>query len=277
MIGEALALFSAFCWAANGAIYKIGLRDASVVNANFVRVSLTAFGFILIMLAKNELMDIITETDQTIWILVAISAIFAFFIGDMLYMDAIKRCGVARAVPISSTYPLFVALWNAILFNRFELNVVLGAVMIIIAIHLIVEDEGYNQPLGYIFAALAAMSWSFSIMIVKHLTNFLPAEAIAGFRFLIVSMILLPILIKRSFVIDSNCLKWMSASSFVLIVGNYAFVLALGLSSATRVATLSSIYPIIAQLFAVMMEERVTLRVFSGATLATLGVIVVVI
>jgi len=238
MIGEALALFSAFCWAANGAIYKMGLKNANVISANFVRVSLTALGFILIMLAKNELINILTKTNPKIWILVVASAIFAFFIGDILYMNAIKKCGVARAVPISSTYPLFVALWNAILFAKVELNVALGAVVIILAIHLIVEDEGADQISGYLFAVSAAIFWSFSIMIVKYLTKFLPAEAIAGFRFLIVPMISFPVLIKRGFTIDLNCFKWMSASSFVLILGNYAFVLALGLSSATKVATL---------------------------------------
>ncbi len=277
MIGEALALFSAFCWAANGAIYKMGLKNANVISANFVRVSLTTLGFILIMLAKNELIDILTKTNPKIWILVAMSAIFAFFIGDILYMNAIKKCGVARAVPISSTYPLFVALWNAILFAKVELNVALGAAIIVLAIHLIVDDEGADQISGYLFAVLAAIFWSFSIMIVKYLTKYLPAEAIAGFRFLVVSMISFPVLIKRGFTIDPNCFKWMSASSFVLLLGNYAFVLALGLSSATKVATLSSIYPIIAQLFAVIIREKVTLKILCGATLATFGVILVVI
>lgn len=277
MIGEVLAIFSAFCWAANGAIYKIGLRYGEILNANFIRVTLTAFGFVLIMLVKGELIEILERTDPKVWILVVTSAVFAFFIGDLLYMDAIRRCGVARAVPVSSTYPLFVALWTAILFKKIELNVILGAILIVLAIHIITtEDNDKSQLSGILLAILAAIFWSFSIMIVKHLTKYLPAEAIAGFRFLIVSTITFPILAKRGFDFNFECFKWMSASSLVLIAGNYAFVLALSVSSATKVSTLSSIYPIIAQLFAVAVRERVTARLFAGAVLATVGIVLVV-
>ncbi len=276
MIGEALAIFSAFCWAVNGAIYKVGLRYGDILSANFVRVTLTAFGFFLIMFGKGELVGILKETDLRIWILLVASAVFAFFVGDMLYMDAIRRCGVARAVPISSTYPLFVALWTAILFGKIEPNVILGAMLIVLAIHMITEDGGRSQLLGIVFATSAAVFWSFSIMIVKHLTNYLPAEAIAGFRFTIVSAITLPFLAKRGFKINFKCFKWMSSSSAVLVAGNYAFVLALSVSSATKVSTLSSIYPIIAQLFAVIVKEKVTAKIFVGTVLATVGVVLVV-
>ncbi len=276
MIGEALAIFSAFCWAVNGAIYKMGLKYGKTLNANFIRVTLTAFGFLLIMLAKGEMIRILTETDPKIWILLVASAVCAFFIGDMLYMDAIRMCGVARAVPISSTYPLFVALWTAIIFKKIEPNVILGAILIVLAIHTITEDERKSRLSGILFAILAAIFWSFSIMIVKHLTNYLPAEAIAGFRFLIVSAVTFPILVKRGFDFSFECFKWMSASSMVLIAGNYAFVLALSISSATKVSTLSSMYPIIAQLFAVIVKEKVTLKLFVGTVLATVGVVLVV-
>jgi len=270
MLGDILALFSAFCWALNGVVYKLGLRYGDVVTANFVRVTLTATGFVTIMLLKGELFEILTDTPPRIWALVFLSAIFAFFVGDMLYMESIRRCGVSRAVPISSTYPLFVSLWSALLFGRIEPNVVVGAALIVISIRLVVGGEGRRDFGGYAMALGGAVFWSFSITIVKTLTSYLPPEAIAGFRFAMVSVLLLPFALRRDF--DPKCVKWMSLSSLIMISGNYAFVFALSISSATVVSTLSSLYPILAQFLAMGVRERVTVRVILGTVLAVLGV-----
>ncbi len=275
MIGEILAIFSAFCWALNGAIYKVGLRYGRVIDANFVRVTLTAAGFSAIMLARGELFCIAESLSPRIWAMLFASAVFAFFIGDSLYMAAIRMCGVSRAVPLSSTYPLFVALWTAILFGRFELNAVIGAILIVIAIKMIVEGNGELNPSGYALAISAAIFWSLSIMIVKNLTRYLPAEAVAGFRFAIVSALLLPLILKRGFSMNARCFRWMTMSSLVLIAGNYAFVYALSVSSATEVSTISSVYPVISQLLAVVVEERLNIRIVAGTILATIGVMVV--
>ena len=270
MMGEALALFSAFCWALNGTIYKIGLRYGDIVSANFVRVTLTALGFFSIILVEGDLPKILS-TPKWIWLLLFVSAIFAFFIGDMLYMESIMRCGISRAVPLSSTYPLFVSLWSAILFERVQPNVVIGAILIILAIWLIVGEDGKYDLLGYSMALGGAIFWSFSIMIVKILTFYLPPEAIAGFRFAVVSVVLLPIALGRDF--NLKCVKWMSLSSLIMVLGNYAFVMALSLASATIVSTLSALYPIIAQFLALGVRERITLRVLIGTLIAFLGVV----
>ena len=269
MIGELLALLSAFCWALNGTIYKLALRGENVVRANFVRVLATALGFMLIMLVKGELVRILTSTPLKIWMLLVASAICAFFVGDILYMESIKRCGVSRAIPLSSTYPLFVALWGVILHHRIEIWGVVGALLVITSIYLIV-GEGGGDIAGYPFAIGGAIFWSISITIVKTLTAYLPPEAIAGFRFLVVSAILLPVAGR----VGGRCAKLMILSALVMIVGNYAFVLSLALTTATKASTLSALYPVIAQFMAMKVKEKVTLRVFVGAVLAFLGVAV---
>ncbi len=269
MIGELLALFSAFCWALNGTIYKLALKDENVVRANFVRVFATAFGFIIIMLVKGEFLRILMRTPLKIWMLIIASAICAFFIGDLLYMESIKRCGVSRAVPLSSTYPLFVALWDVIIYHSIEIWSIVGALLVITSIYLIV-GEGGGDIMGYPFAIGGAIFWSISITIVKTLTTYLPPEAIAGFRFLVVSAILLPM----AGGVSGRCAKLMILSALVMIVGNYAFVLSLALTTATKASTLSALYPIIAQFMAMSVKERVTLRVFVGAVFAFVGVVV---
>ncbi len=275
MMDDVLAIFSAFCWALNGAVYKIGLRYGDVLSANFVRVTLTSFGFLLIMFAKGELFNVIDTINFKISCMIIASAVFAFFLGDSLYMEAIRRCGVSKAVPLSSTFPLFVALWDVLVYGFVEPKVVLGAVLIVVAIFLVAENGG-SESFGEHLAILAAIFWSLSIMLVKELTHYLPAEAIAGLRFAVVSILTVPFLALRGFGIGRECLKWMSISSLILLAGNYSFVLALSMAPASKVSTLSSIYPIIAELFALKLRERVTLRMIFGTFLGVAGVCTVV-
>jgi len=272
MIGELLAIFSAFCWAANGTVYKLGIRG-DVISANFVRVTLTSLGFLAVMIVRGEFLKILAETPPDVWMLLFLSALFAFFIGDTLYMESIKECGVSRAVPLSSTYPLFVALWTDILFGRLEPLTVAGSVLIVLAIRMITTGSGRRSMRGYLLAILAAIFWSFSIMIVKHLTAYLPPEAIAGFRFAVVSALTAPLAVRRR--VDRECVKWMGLSALILLAGNYAFVSSLSLTSATKAATLSSLYPIIAQVMALGIGEEITPRLVAGTVIAVLGVVLV--
>ncbi len=275
MMDDFLAIFSAFCWALNGAVYKIGLRYGDVLSANFVRVTLTSFGFLLIIVAKDELFNVIDSLNLKIACMLIASAVFAFFLGDSLYMESIRRCGVSKAVPLSSTFPLFVALWDVLIYRFFDPKVVLGAVLIVVAIFLIVEN-GESGSFGEHFAILAAIFWSLSITLVKELTHYLPAEAIAGLRFAIVSILIVPFLALKGLKINRKCLKWMSVSSIILIMGNYSFVLALSMAPASKVSTLSSVYPIIAEFLALKLRERVTFRTVFGAFLSVLGVCIVI-
>lgn len=110
MIGGALAILSAFCWAGGAAVYKKGLGYTDIRSGNLLRTSFTALGFIVIMLFEGKLFEIIKSLSVELLLILIVSAIFAFFIGDLLYLAALNRSGISKTVPISSTYPLFVSL-----------------------------------------------------------------------------------------------------------------------------------------------------------------------
>jgi DME family drug/metabolite transporter len=278
--GELLAALSAFCWAAGGAVYKKGLEYINVWSGNLMRTSTTALGFIVIMVAEGKLIGIISSITLELLFWLVISAVFAFFLGDILYLESIRRSGVAKAVPVSSTYPLFVALWAVTVYGQpLSINIFTGSVLIVFAIYLISEQKSGNRDsFGILFALFAALSWSVSISILDYLTAYLPSEAVAGFRFLIVSMLLGAVIPIKGTQLSWKAFKWLGiCGMLILIVGNYAFVEAIRIVGSAKVAPISAVYPVIAAVFAhLALKELFTVRISIGTLISFLGVLLVV-
>jgi len=280
MYGELLALLSAFCWAAGGAVYKKGLDYTDVWTGNFLRTSFTAAGFIFVMLLERQLDDVIFSITPNLAFWLIVSAIFAFFIGDLFYLEAIKLAGVAKAVPVSSTYPIFVAFVAFAVYGRnIGLLLLLGSILVVVAIYLISENDDGKGKRGIGHAVAAAISWSISISIVDYLVNYLPAEAVAGFRFLVVSAIMAAFIPAKGFKLSRSAVKWLGVGSMVvLVVGNYSFVEAIRLVGSEKVAPISAIYPVIAAVFArLALREVLTVRIAAGVLLSFMGVLFVVV
>lgn len=274
--GELLAVLSALCWAASGAVYKKGLEYTDAWMGNFMRTSATALGFLIFMAVKGVSVSSVTP-ELLFWLI--FSAVFAFFIGDLFYMLALERSGVARAVPISSTYPLFVALWATIVYDTLPSpSIIVGSLLIVLAIYLISrQQDGKGRKSGILFAVFAAISWSASISVLDYLTAHLPAEAVAGFRFIIVSVLLSPV-VFRGTKFSWKAFKWLGIGGMTIFaLGNYTFVEAIRLAGSAKIAPISAIYPIIAAIFARMfLKEKLTVEIVAGTILSLIGVLLVI-
>lgn len=273
-----MAVFSAFCWATSGAIYKKGLEYTDIWAGNLIRTSTTALGFLVVMIVGGRLIDIISSITPELFFWLVVSAIFAFLVGDTLYLEAIRRAGVAKAVPVSSTYPLFVALFVVIYGQVPSINIFAGSILVVFAVYLISEQQNGYDSLGILFALLAALSWSVSISVVDYLAAYLPAEAIAGFRFLIVSLLLSTLMPIKGAKLSWKALKWLGVGGMiVLLLGNYAFVEAIRVIGSAKVAPISAVYPVIAAVFArIVLNEALTIRIAMGVVFSFIGVLLVI-
>ncbi len=286
LLGETLAVASAIFWAIGAIVYKRGLENTDVWSGNLMRTGFTSVGFTIFMLLKGSLFESLAALNPTLFFWLFVSGFLAFFLGDIFYLTSLNEVGVARAVPVSSTYPLFVALWAFLIYGE-EIGflLIVGTVMILLAIKLISEED--NGPKesgkGIIFAVLAAICWSLSITIIEYLTNFLLPEAIAGFRFviafLLVSAVVRKRIRKRGFNFNRNAALWIGFGGMVVLVaGNYIFIEAIRMIGSAKVAPISSTYPVISAFFAaVFLKEKLTLKIVLGTLLSVLGVLVVVI
>ncbi len=282
LLGETLAIVSAIFWAVGASVYKKGLESTDVWSGNLMRTGFTSVGFIIFMLLKGSLFKSLAALNFTLFFWLFISGFFAFFLGDILYLASLNEVGVARAVPVSSTYPLFVALW-AFLIYRAEIGflLIIGTIMIVFAIKLISGEENGSKESrkGIIFALFAAISWSLSITILEYLTNFLPSEAVAGFRFIIAFLLVSAVVKKRRFNFNRSSALWIGFGGMVVLVtSNYTFVEAIRIIGSAKVAPVSSTYPVISAFFAaVFLKEKLTLKIILGTLLSVLGVLVVII
>jgi DME family drug/metabolite transporter len=283
--GELLAMGSAFFWAAGASIYKKGLQTTDALSGNLIRTAFTALGFFILMTLKGTLLDSLHLMTAKILFSLFFSAFFGFFLGDYFFMVALKTIGVSQTVPITSTYPLFIAVWSFLIYGtRITLLLLMGIILIISAITLITGDGDVTQPIttrkyrGIGIALLAAICWSISITILDYLLSSLTAEAVAGFRFLIACFFCIILGAGRKFTVNRNAVLWIGIGGiFIVVMGNYLFLEAIRMIGSVKVAPISSLYPIISILFAMfLIRERVTVRIILGTIFSFLGVLCVI-
>ncbi|MBU6997665.1 MAG: DMT family transporter [Theionarchaea archaeon] len=283
--GELLAVLAAFCWAAGGPIYRKGLDTTDPWSGNLMRLALASLGFLALMVTQGTLSESLARVSTSIAVWLILSAFTALVLGDCLLLRSLKDIGVARTIPISSTYPLFVVAWSALFYGKeTSLLMVLGTVFIVVAIKLISEPkqklsvDASLYTKGAVIALSAAICWSISIVMLDYLTKVLPSEAVAGFRFIVSSVILSAIVSRSGFFWDKNSLMWIGiAGGLVLIVSNYAFVEAIRMVGSATVAPITSVYPVISVFVAaIFLREKLTPKVLAGTFLSFSGVMLVI-
>jgi DME family drug/metabolite transporter len=285
--GGFLAIITAICLAAGASFYKKGLEKTDAFSGNLIRTGFASLGFFIFMVAKGTLFQSLHMLTSSICFWLFISAFFGYFLGDFLFLSALKRTEVSRTVPVSSTYPLFIAGWTSLLYgNSVSIFLVLGMILIITAIKLISEKNGSEREptqqkekyRGIGCALLAALSWSISISILDYVLLFLPPEAVAGFRFSIAFFMSMILGSVKKISVSRNSLFWIGIGGMsMLVFGNYFFLEAISEIGSAKVAPISSTYPIISVLLAVLfLREKINLKIVSGAFLSFLGVLFVI-
>ncbi|WP_297506610.1 DMT family transporter [Thermococcus sp.] len=281
LLGVTLALISAFSWASATILVRIGLRNLSPVGANIFRLYIAGSIFLLTFYVTGNLSAF--KLPPRLLLLAFTSGVFGFVIGDYFYFHALKRMGVSRTVPITSTYPLWTILW-AVLFlgKQVKPQVVIGAILVVLAIIIVkrAEEEENTDRKGFIFAFLAPISWSVAIVLMQYLTAYIPNLQLAGLRMIFGAVGISLFLPRYGREVISmrfkEVLSLTGASILGLVVGQYLFVYSVALVGAPIAAPVSAINPIIASLLAVLLlREKPNRRIFEGLILAVVGVILI--
>jgi DME family drug/metabolite transporter len=295
MIGELAALGAAFCWTVSAILYRRAVLVVKPISANIVRCVCT--GLILVGgLAVIGRFQVLTSLPAYAIVLACLSGVVGLGFGDTLYMVSLKLIGVARAVPITCTYPLFSLLLAVFLQGQaVTLQVVLGAVVIVFGIWLLTEEETGGDRLqravmvrGVAAAVATAVVWSVSIAMIDMAVT-LPetgtldsALAINTFRVVAVAVFLLV-----SAPVADRGLSFLKMQKKTVATLIFAGVVALALGwfflaysflliPEAQAVPISSTSPLFATVSGIVfLHERLTAKNVAGSIMIVIGIFLI--
>ena len=172
-IGIILSVLTAISWSLATVLYKVGLKreNIDVIVANGIRTIPSLIFMFIVAVIVGEINQI---NKLPIWVivLIVVDVLFGIFLGDTLFLVAIRDAGVAVGHPVSYTYSLFVSIF-AYFFLQEPVNVwtFISAIIIILGIFLLFfkseKSESKHMVKGLIAAILASFSWSISMVVLK--------------------------------------------------------------------------------------------------------------
>jgi DME family drug/metabolite transporter len=295
MIGELAALGAALSWTFSAVLYKEALLKTKPISANIVRLTCTS-AILIVSLAVIGKLEVLMNLPLNAVFLACISGMIGLGFGDTFYMKTLKLIGVARAVPITCTYPLFNLLWAVFLLEEpITPPIVFGAFIIVFGIGLLSKEKEEsalqshkgNLVRGIAFALAAAVMWSVSITLMDvavtlpetgSLDNALAINIIRITAIAIFLLIASPIIDR-----DISFLKIQRKTLAMLILGG---IIALGLgwfflaysfihTPEARAVPISSTTPLFSTLSATLiLHERATLKNIVGAIIVVAGIFI---
>lgn len=286
-LGELAGLLSACAWGATGVVIRAYLGAVPAVAVNAVRNSMSAGAFVLIWIGFNNRAPI----PQTAVVLLVASMIVGLVIGDSLYFEALKRIGVARAMPISMGYPVMTSLLAALLLGeRLTAMSLIGMLITLVGVYLVATQahgvapalsqqsvSGYWAGVG--LAAVAALCWSFSAVSVKPALGMSDVVTASVIRTGLAVIVLWTVTVRRGTVplstwFHGRSLKAIAAVGAFGVISTGLFLECVALAGAGTAAVLSATSPIFAvPVSIVFLRERGSWRVGAGTLLTVVGVV----
>jgi DME family drug/metabolite transporter len=294
MIGELAALGAAVSWTFSALLYGKVLQLTKPISANIVRLSCTG-AVLLVFLGFVAAFGGLSNLKLDVAGLAVVSGIIGLGVGDTLYMMSLKLMGVARAVPITCTYPLFNLLWAVFLIGeKPTLFLVLGAIIIFLGIWLLSnekENGNLERNHKFLFKGLAAalttaVLWSISIALmgiaVKETLSLSDALVINVVRTATIGALMLALspMIDR----QRGFLKMERKTATKLII---AGIVALGLGwfflaysfvgiPESQAVPISSTTPLFSTLAGItLLHEKVTARNVLGSVTVVVGIFLI--
>jgi len=270
-------------------------RWAKPISANTMRLTSTSVALIVFLVVIGKFW-VLTSLSLEAVVLTFLSGIIGLGVADTLYMVSLKLLGVAKAVPITCTYPLFSLLLAAFLWGEnVTYQVVVGTVAIVLGIWFVsrgksknhAETSGKTPVKGVVAAIATAALWSVSISVMNMAIGEKPgldyALAVNTLRVLVVALLMLtsmPITDRDfGFVkMDKKTVLSVFAGG-VVALGLGWFFLAYSFALNTpesRAVPISSTTPLFSTLLAMaFLKEKVTVKNISGSVLIVLGIFLI--
>jgi DME family drug/metabolite transporter len=297
MLGEFAALGAAISWAVAPILYRKALANASPVSANILR-CVTNAAVLVVILVGLGLTGTLTSLPVQVIAVVVVSGVIGLGVGDTLYMVGLKSVGVARAVPLAATYPLFSLLWATLLLGEpVTAAAVAGTVVILLGI-LLLSREGGDSTIhfrgravawGVAASLLTAFVWSVSITLMDFAVTMPGVVSGLGANYAVVTvriagmallmLALAPLLDRKHGFLKLSwrtaallCVGGLVANGLGWLLMNYSF-LNIAVSQAVPISSTTPLFSTLAGFL--FFREKLTRDNTLGAVLVVAGVVLI--
>ena len=281
-VGEALAIGSAVAWAVTSIVMR-PIAETALWRSSVLRLAVCT-GLLLVYAVPSGALQRAVTAPPVAWAWLFGSTLCSMVLGDSFYFLASARIGVARALPIASSFPLLSTL-GAILFLGESMTpaLILGSLLIVVAVALIggerLPDGGRVDAIGLLLCGLAAVTWAASGLFLGPALQMLDPIAASMVRFPIgVVLFGSYLLARRPRERPGPGMPWWSLLAGVgTMTSALMFLGGIAGAGVARGVALNATSPVFsAVLAALFLRERVTRRGAGGILLSVAGAVLLV-
>lgn len=295
-MGELAGLGAAVIWATTNIVLRGQSVRLGAMTVNAWRAVFAAICFAIIFVLTRPLSALTSLPLQGVLALLA-GVVIGMVIGDVLQFVAMTRIGVARAMPISSCFPLFtIAIAALFLGERITLRTIVGAVLVVGGVVLVAlpRRSGVEEPpeakrlsaagywLGVGMALTAAFCWSLSTTLSRVALRDIDVITANTIRMPFGALVSLALNIRGG----SLPLRKFGWRSIVILLlcgiigtagGGFLYLTAIELAGAAKTAVLGAAAPIFGLIGSVLfLHERPGPRGIIGTLVTVAGIALVV-
>jgi DME family drug/metabolite transporter len=291
-LGELAGLASALLWATTNIVLRGPALRLGAVTVNAWRAFFAALAFFVVFALTRHISDLAAIPPRALAALLT-AVLVGMVIGDALQLTALGQIGVARAMPIGASFPLFTVVLAALfLHETVTIRTFLGALLVIVGVVLLAVPQGAREaaaPLtarqhwvGVGLALTAACCWAVSTTLTR--------VAVEHIDVVIANTVRLPVSATMSALFGLGRAKvparkfgWQNfailalAGVFGTAGGGFLYLVSVSLAGAAKSSILSAFSPVFGLVGAVLfLHERPGTRGLVGTLIAVGGIVLVV-
>ncbi len=276
-IGVMFALISAFIWGTTTILARVFLKTGGGLLLNLLRLLISAPFYLPVLLIFG-----VPELTPFQILIIVLSSLSGFVVGDYFFFSSMKLMGVSRSVVIVTMYPLWViALGHFWLGRVITVLTLIGAVLIILAVIIIsVEKEEIQfNYLGVIYAFISQILWALAVVSIDWLLTGIPVLQVTGLRIVSGAM-----LISLALPWSTGVIKTLKRKDWVFVtlvavlgtvVAQYTFTMAIKFAGSAIASPVAETSPLLATVLAkIFLKERVSSKLLLSIALMVAGVMV---
>jgi drug/metabolite transporter, DME family len=294
-VGELASLASAVTWACTTIAMRAESGRVPALALNAFRGGFASLVVWLFLIAAGQIALVATIPVSALWSLLS-SVLIGMAVGDSLNIRAMHAIGVARAMPISATYPIITALL-AVLFlgEPMTPRIAIGIVVVVGGVALVAFPRGVRavaRPaetvapvsvrVGILMSIGASICWALSTVLVKPALSEVDPIVANAVRLPIACLVLVGLSLgmrpkSNPFAVSRRTLLVLAGAGCLSGLSGAMWLFGVQFAGAAKAATLSSTAPVFASpLAALLLGERLTLQVGVGILLTVFGIWLVI-